>query len=95
VFKLFVLHRGAAQKTTAGKHHFRGDMTPTEILDELARPQPMLERRVTIPEGLHTVQIASLLADAGLGGGRAQLLAAMRDPELLARLELPTASVEG
>lgn len=95
VFKLFVLHRGAAQKTTAGKHQFRGDMTPTEILDELQRRQPVKERRVTIPEGLHTVQIASLLADAGLGGSQQQLLAAMRDPKLIARLELPATGAEG
>lgn len=95
VFKLFVLHRGAAQKTTAGKHYFRGDMSPTEILEELQRRQPVKERRVTIPEGLHSVQIATLLSDAGLGGGRDKLLAAMRDPELLRRLELPAASAEG
>jgi UPF0755 protein len=94
-FRLFVLHRGAAQKTTAGKHEFRGDMTPTEILEELQRAQPVHERRVTIPEGLHSVQIATLLADAGLGGGQQQLLAAMRDAKLLARLELPAASAEG
>ena len=94
-FKLFVLHKGAAQKTTAGKHEFRGDMTPTEILEELQRPQPVLERRVTIPEGLNSVQIASVLADKGLGGSQEALLAAMRDPKLLARLEIPTATAEG
>jgi UPF0755 protein len=94
-FKLFVLHKGAAQKTTAGKHHFRGDMSANEILDELQRRQPLQERRVTIPEGLHSVQIATLLTDAGLGGSRDQLLAAMRDPQLLARLEVPAQSAEG
>jgi UPF0755 protein len=94
-FKLFVLHRGAAQKVTAGKHEFRGDMTPIEILEELQRSQPATERRVTVPEGLHSVQIAALLADAGVGGDQQRLLAAMRDPELLARLEVPAASAEG
>lgn len=94
-FKLFVLHRGAAQKVTAGKHEFRGDMTPVEILEELQRSQPATERRVTVPEGLHSVQIATLLANAGLGGGQQQLLAAMSDAQLLARLEVPAASAEG
>ncbi len=94
-FKLFVLHRGAAGKITAGEHSFRGDMTPTEILDELTRRQPMTERRVTIPEGKHSLQIAQILADAGLGGSEAELLAAMRDPALLARLEIPGPSAEG
>jgi UPF0755 protein len=94
-FKLFVLHRGAAQKVTAGKHEFRGDMTPIEILEELQRSQPATERRVTVPEGLHSVQIAALLADAGVGGDQQRLLAAIRDPEMLARLEVPAASAEG
>ncbi|PRQ04123.1 putative aminodeoxychorismate lyase [Enhygromyxa salina] len=94
-FKLFVLHRGAASKVTAGEHEFRGDMTPTQILDELQRRQPVQERRVTIPEGKHSVQIAQILAEAGLGGGEAQLLAAMRDPELLARLDIEGPSAEG
>jgi UPF0755 protein len=94
-FKLFVLHRGAASKVTAGKHEFRGDMKPTEILDELLRRQPVTERRVTIPEGKHSLQIAAILSEAGLGGSEAELIAAMRDPKLLARLEIPAASVEG
>ena len=94
-FKLFVLHRGAAGKITAGKHVFRGDMTPEEILAELVRAQPSVERQVTIPEGKHMLQVAAILAEAGLGGGEAELEAAMRDPELLARLELPGPTVEG
>ncbi|MCA9696345.1 MAG: endolytic transglycosylase MltG, partial [Myxococcales bacterium] len=94
-FKLFVLHRGAAGKITAGKHSFRGDMTPSEILDELMRAQPSLERRVTIPEGKHSMQIAGLLAEAGLGGSQEALLAAMRDPALLERLGIPAISAEG
>ncbi|MFO7567619.1 MAG: endolytic transglycosylase MltG [Enhygromyxa sp.] len=94
-FKLFVLHRGAASKTTAGVHVFRGDMTPSEILEELQRRQPASERRVTIPEGKHSLQIAAILAEAGLGGGEAELITAMRDPDLLARLEIPAASAEG
>ncbi len=94
-FKLFVLHRGAAGKISAGEHVFRGDMTPTQILDELQRRQPMAERRVTIPEGKHSLQIAAILAEAGLGGSEAELIAAMRDPELLARLELQGPSAEG
>ncbi len=94
-FKLFVLHRGAAGKVTAGKHSFRGDMTPTEILEELMRAQPIAQRRVTIPEGKHSLQIAEILAGAGLGGSEAELVAAMRNPDLLASLEIDALSAEG
>ena len=94
-FKLFVLHRGAAGKVTAGEHRFRDDMSPSEILAELMRAQPTRERRVTIPEGKHSLEIAEILANAGLGGGADELLAAMRDPALLDELQIPATSAEG
>lgn len=94
-FKLFVLQRGAGGKISAGEHEFRGDMTPEEILAELQRRPPVAERRVTIPEGKHSRQIAAIFAAAGLGGSEAELIAAMRDPKLLARLEIDARSAEG
>ncbi|MFV8750761.1 endolytic transglycosylase MltG [Nannocystaceae bacterium ST9] len=94
LFRLFVLDEGAAGKVTAGKHEFRGDMTAREILAELQRRQPVIERRVTIPEGKHMVQVADLLAEAGLGDRQA-FITAMRDPALLERLGVPGPSLEG
>lgn len=93
-FKLFVLHRGVAGKITAGAHTFRGDMTPTEIVAELLRPQPAPEKRVTIPEGRNLLEVADILAAAGFAD-KAAILAVMRDPKLLEELELPGESVEG
>ncbi|MCX4245987.1 endolytic transglycosylase MltG [Paraliomyxa miuraensis] len=93
-FKLYVLHEGAARKTTAGPHHFRGDMTPAQILEELARKQRSQELSATIPEGKNILEVAALLSEAGLGDA-AELEAAMRDPELLAELEIPGPTAEG
>ncbi|MCB9568384.1 MAG: endolytic transglycosylase MltG [Myxococcales bacterium] len=93
-FKLFVLHRGVASKVTAGDHTFRADMTPVEIVDELLRPQPAPERRVTIPEGRNILEVADILAAAGFGE-REAILATMRDPKLLEELEIQGPSVEG
>jgi UPF0755 protein len=94
LFRLFVLDEGAAGKVTAGRHEFRGDMTAREILAELQRRQPVIERRVTIPEGKHMIQVADLLAAAELGP-REAFIAAMRDPALLERLGVPGPSLEG
>lgn len=96
-FKLFVLHRGAASKVTAGEHSFRGDMTPEEILAELVRAQRADELRVTIPEGRNILEVADILAGAGFaaGFGRDEVLAAMRDKALLAELKIDGPSVEG
>jgi UPF0755 protein len=93
-FKVFVLHKGAARKTTAGPHTFRGDMTPLEILDELARRQKAEEITVTIPEGRNLLEVAQLLSEAGLGRAE-DLEAAMRDPALLEELEIAGPTAEG
>ncbi len=93
-FKLYVLHQGAARKTTAGVHRFSGDMTPAQILEELARKQKAVEVTVTIPEGKHVLEVAQLLSEAGLSDVEA-LEAAMRDAKLLAELDIPGPTVEG
>lgn len=93
-FKLFVLHRGAAGKITAGPHTFRGDMTPEQVLAELIRPQRAEETRVTIPEGRNILEVADILALAGYGDA-STILAAMRDPTLLRELGIEGESVEG
>lgn len=93
-FKLFVLHKGAAGKVTAGEHTFRGDMTPTEILEELVRRQPATEVKVTIPEGRNILDVAQILSEAGLGEAQTYV-DMMRDPEVVARLGVTGPSLEG
>lgn len=93
-FKVYVLHKGAARKTTAGPHVFRGDMTPDEILEELQRKQKVAELRVTVPEGKNMLDVAQILADAGLGS-RDELEATMRDRALLDALEITGPTAEG
>ena len=94
MFKLFVLNEGAASKVTAGTHQFRANMTPKEILKELMRSQPAEEIKVTLAEGLHMLQIADVLAEAGLSD-RESLIKAMRDREILDRWEIKAESAEG
>jgi UPF0755 protein len=93
-FKLYVLNEGAARKTTAGRHQFRGDMTPAEILAELARKQKSEEITATVPEGKNLLEVAAILSGAGLGDAAA-LEAAMRDPALLEELDIPGPTAEG
>ncbi len=93
-FKVFVLHKGAARKTTAGPHVFRGDMTPVEILEELARQQKVAEIQVTIPEGKNLLDVAQILGSKGLGTPEA-FEAAMRDRALLDSLNISGETAEG
>jgi UPF0755 protein len=94
MFKLFVLNEGAASKVTAGRHTFRSNMSPKEVLAELMKSQPAEEIKVTIAEGLHMLQVADVIAEAGLGD-RESLLAAMRKRELLDKWEIKGESAEG
>src|SRR5687768_16374305 len=73
-FRLFVLHKGAARKVTAGAHHFLGDMTAVEVLDELQRKQQRKTLKVTVPEGKQMLEVAAILAEAGLAGGDAKAI---------------------
>jgi UPF0755 protein len=93
-FKLFVLNKGAAGRVTAGEHVFRGDMTPTEILEELTRRQPATETRVTIPEGKNLLEVAQILGDAGLGEADAYV-ALMRDPIFVKKVGGEGITLEG
>lgn len=92
--KLYVLNEGAARKTTAGRHRFRGNMTPAEIVEELARKQKTEELTATVPEGKNILEVAAILSEAGLGDAAA-LEAAMRDPALLAELGIEGPTAEG
>lgn len=94
LFKIFVLQEGAARKTTAGEHTFRGDMTPREILAELARKQKAEEVQATVPEGKNLLEVAKILEDADLGTAQA-FERAMRDPALLAKLGIEGETAEG
>jgi UPF0755 protein len=94
IFKLFALNKGAASKVTAGSHKLRGDMTPTEILEELMRRPKAPSIKVTIPEGMHSLQVAQILSDAGFGSVEA-FTTVMRDPKLLDRWGIDADSVEG
>ena len=93
-FRLFVLHKGAARKVSAGPHRFRGDMTAEEVLEELQRKQQRKSLKVTVPEGKQMLEVAQILADAGLADAK-QLEAAMRDKKALAELGIPGETVEG
>lgn len=93
-FRLFVLHKGAARKVTAGPHRFRGDMTPVEIIEELQRKQKRKTLSVTLPEGKNMLDVAQIIAAAGLSDA-ATLEAAMRDKAALAALGIPGETAEG
>jgi UPF0755 protein len=65
-FRLYAMQRGVTTKVRTGDYDLRGDMTPRQVLDELLAGVEEESVRVTIPEGLHMLEIFELIAQAGV-----------------------------
>jgi len=84
---------GLDRHVHSGEYRIDRALSPLEILDLLQTPNSALHR-VTIPEGYTAHQIAAVLEREGFGG-RDLFRCTMRDPLLLAALDLPATGVEG
>lgn len=65
-FRLYAMQRGVTTKVRSGDFVLRGDMTPRQVLDLLLAGVEEESVRVTIPEGLHMLEIFELIAQAGV-----------------------------
>ena len=81
-FRLYAMQRGVTTKVRSGDYELRGDMTPRQVLDELLAGVEEESVRVTIPEGLHMLEIFDLIAKAGVAPA-AELERLARDPKFL------------
>ena len=85
--------RGQSQDLEAGIYLLNGTLSTPELLRELLKA-PLQLRRVTVPEGLASPQIAQLLHQNGLVDS-ARFVALVRDREFARRLGLDAPSLEG
>ncbi len=65
-FKLLARFKGYDKQIKAGEYLFSPSMPPNTILTHLSKGKVRLHR-LTVPEGYNIYQIASLVADSGLG----------------------------
>jgi UPF0755 protein len=84
---------GLDRRVHSGEYRIDQALSPLEILELLQTPNSALHR-VTIPEGYTARQIAMALEREGFGG-RDLFRCVMRDPAVLASLDLPATGVEG
>ncbi len=81
-FRIYAMHRGVTTKVRSGTYHIRDDLAPRQVLDQLLQGVPDRQVRVTIPEGLHMLEVFQIVEDAGVA--KAQDLETLaRDPEFL------------
>lgn len=91
-FKFFARVLRDDRNVKRGTYEFRPGTPPVEILRALVRGD-VLSVRVTIPEGFTSWQIAGAFDSAGVDS--LAMIAAARDPELIAALRVPVETLEG
>jgi UPF0755 protein len=82
-FRLYAMYRGVTAQVRAGKYVLRDDLTPQQVLDQLLEGVKEVTVKVTIPEGLHMLEIFQIIEKAGVAKA-VDLEATARDPEFLA-----------
>jgi UPF0755 protein len=81
-FRFYAMRRGVTTKVKPGRYVMRGDMTPAEIIDRLLEGVRAKTARVTIPEGIHILEVFAIIDEAGIADG-AELERLARDPAFL------------
>jgi len=85
--------KGLAGSLKVGEYRISPTSSVAEILDQIARGA-VATYEVSIPEGLTAVEIGRRIAEAELVD-EAAFAAAVRDPELAAKLGVPASHLEG
>lgn len=86
--------RAYARTPVPGSHLLEDGLTPRQLAQRLGRSSLRPAVRVTLPEGLHHLQMATRLHEQGVVG-RDAFVSAVRDRALLERLGLPGETAEG
>lgn len=94
LFRLFANSSGLAGRIRPGRYTLRPGLTPRTLLKMLVRGPKVVLRQVTIPEGKNIVQVAHLIAQAGICDEQ-ELLRKMRSRVFAHSLGIPAGTVEG
>ncbi len=82
-----------SDKVRAGEFELNTGWTPIQVLNHLVSSQGLLHR-LSVPEGLTVEQVASIVEKSGMGSA-ASFLSATRNPQLLAKYNIPAKNAEG
>ncbi len=92
-FRLAVWLRGAGRRLQAGEYRFDRPMTPSEVVDKIARGDVYV-RAITFREGLTVREMAALFESGGFGTA-ADFIAASRDAALVNDIDPSARDLEG
>lgn len=94
IFRLYAGQRGVAGRFKAGRYEIAAPATPKQILETLVKGAADELVTVVIPEGKNLLEVADILAGAGIAT-KNDLVAKAMDPGFAAEVGLPGATLEG
>ena len=92
-FRFAVWMRGAGRRLQAGEYRFDRPMTPSEVVDKIARGDVFV-RAITFREGLTVREMAALYESEGFGTA-ADFLAASKNAQLITDTDPAARDLEG
>jgi UPF0755 protein len=92
-FRATLWRSGRARSLQAGEFRFDRPMTPTEVVDKIARGD-IYNRRITFPEGLNIREMARIYEQQGFGKGTAFIDAA-NDANAIRDIDAAATDLEG
>lgn len=93
-FRIYAMHRGVTRQVRSGRYVLADNMTPEDVIDALLAGVPAKTVSVTIPEGLHMLEVFAIYDESGIAGAEA-LEKLARDPEFLERHGIAGETVDG
>ena len=93
-FRLYAMHRGVTTKVRSGNYVLRDDMTPREVLEQLLEGVEEVTISVTVPEGLHMLEVFDIVEEAGVAQA-SEMEAFARDRDFLDKHGIDGNTVEG
>lgn len=92
-FRAAVWLRGAGRRLQAGEYRFDRPLTPTEVVDRIARGDVFLQP-LTFREGLTIRQMAEIFEERGFGTPK-DFITAAKDPSAIRELDPQATDLEG
>lgn len=94
LFRMFANSSGMAGKLRPGSYTIAPRPTPRQLLSMFVKGPKIVLKRVTIPEGKHLLEVARIIAVAGISDEKS-LVDTMRSRSFAKRLGIPGDSLEG
>ncbi len=93
-FRFYGMRRGVTTKVRTGEYVLTDNMTPHEVVDRLLEGVKEVTVKVTVPEGLHLLEVFALFEQAGVCSAK-ELEGLGRDPTFLQKLAIEGETIEG